>query len=725
MSFSKFILKPGVYKDDTPLEADGYWTDVDKVRFVRGLPETIGGWERASTATLLGITRGAISYTDNSRNPYAAFGTNLRLYAMDIDGNVSDITPWTSRSYGTNISFAATSGSQTVAVLWPSHGLVADQKVQFESPSTSQVGGVTIASTLAVMSVVDTNNFTYAALSAATSTVSQTVAVLYTQYLAPGQADGIAGLGFGTGGYGSGGYGGGSSSLTYYPRTWALDTWGQNLIANPRGGAIYEWAPNVSASELVTNGSFTGSATGWTLGSGWSYGSNNAIAANTVNTLSQSVTLPVAAWCRAVVTATTLTAGVANLTVGGSYIGTTITATGISAHSFFTGTGGAKTFAVTPASTLSATFDDISIQVETYGNAITNAPTQVTCSFVTQERILVACGCPSDISTRFDGAFDAMRIAWTDTQNNQTWTPSGSNLAGSYTLSLGSRIVRGLPGNGYNLILTDKGAVVMKYTGDPSSVYSFTEVGSDCGLIGPNAVVEIGGVFFWMDPTGGCWKFDGSYPTKLASTLSRDMRDNLAWVQQDKIYAAPVVTGAAAEVWWHYPDSRDGNEVSRYIAYAILDSAIVGFPVWFNGRFDRTSWINATVYQFPLAVDTTGTIWFQEKGFSQDGGARSWSATTGYFAGSPDGGHVRILGVQPDVEDQQGGYTITVNAKIRNTSGILARTFGPYNVTASTGKTNIRANGQEFQYAFAGTASPAFWRLGVFRHDIQISGRQR
>src|SRR5690606_35154358 len=32
---------------------------------------------------------------------------------------------------------------------------------------------------------------------------------------------------------------------------------------------------SVLGSELITNGSFTGSATGWTLGTGWAYGTNN------------------------------------------------------------------------------------------------------------------------------------------------------------------------------------------------------------------------------------------------------------------------------------------------------------------------------------------------------------------------------------------------------------------------------------------------------------------
>ena len=72
------------------MEAKGYWVDADKIRFVRGLPETIYGWERASSSTLVGLCRGAFTWADNFRNPFAAFGTHLRLYGMDVDGNVTD-----------------------------------------------------------------------------------------------------------------------------------------------------------------------------------------------------------------------------------------------------------------------------------------------------------------------------------------------------------------------------------------------------------------------------------------------------------------------------------------------------------------------------------------------------------------------------------------------------------------------------------------------------------
>jgi hypothetical protein len=55
MPYQKLAFKPGIYKDDSPLEAEGYWVDADKIRFVRGLPETIYGWGKVSGSTLLGI----------------------------------------------------------------------------------------------------------------------------------------------------------------------------------------------------------------------------------------------------------------------------------------------------------------------------------------------------------------------------------------------------------------------------------------------------------------------------------------------------------------------------------------------------------------------------------------------------------------------------------------------------------------------------------------------
>lgn len=713
MPYSKVPFQAGIYKDDSPLEAKGYWIDADKIRFVRGLPETIYGWERASTSTLLGISRGSLTWADNGRNPYAAFGTNLRAYAMDVDGNVTDITPASSRTDAVSVSLTTTITSAVVTAAWTSHGLSQDQKFTFENSSVSAVGGVTVNGTYVVLSVVDSNTITYTAAQVATSNAGPTACtVRATVYLAPGQSDGLGGLGFGVGGFGSGSFGASSSGYTLYPRTWSFAPWGQNLIGCPRGGAIYEWAPNTSNTELIND---TTLATGWTAGEGWaiSGGTATATATTGIGTLTTTVVAPIGAWCLLQFDMTRA-AGSLSTSCGGTSINSGLTNT--SSHiwgTFFSGGGGSETLTFTPTTTFSGTVANPSLKVLTSFNPILNAPTAATCIFTTAERILAACGC-ADVNNNFDG----MRVRWTDQQNNQTWTAAPANLAGSYTLTNGSRIVRGMPGNRENVILTDKALYAMRYVPDPNVVYSFTEIADGCGLIGPNALCQLAGRFFWMSPAGQFFAYDGSFPQPLQCTLQRDVHDNLAFSQQDKVYAFPVA--ARGEVWWLYPDSRDGTECSRYVIYNVLEQN------WSCGTFNRTSWVDAGIFQYPLAIDTSGQIWFHEKGLTQDGGPRSWSIASAYFDLGDGDTHMRLMGIQPDAASLMGGYAIQVDTRIHSSSGgITSRTFGPYSVTSATGEISARANGQEAKVTFSGNGAPTFWRLGAVRFDLYPTGRKR
>jgi hypothetical protein len=64
-----------------------------------------------------------------------------------------------------------------------------------------------------------------------------------------GNIDGTGGSGYGTGTYGSGLYGEPSPG-SFFPLTWSIDTWGQNIMANPRGQSIFQWT-NATASPAV------------------------------------------------------------------------------------------------------------------------------------------------------------------------------------------------------------------------------------------------------------------------------------------------------------------------------------------------------------------------------------------------------------------------------------------------------------------------------------------
>src|SRR4051812_12224502 len=92
---------PGLNTDDTvfsvhPVQSfsalpPGY-VDMDKARFWRGLPQTIGGWEGFVATPVTGVCRAIQPWEDLTPTLNVAFGThsNLQVY---IGGVLSDITP--------------------------------------------------------------------------------------------------------------------------------------------------------------------------------------------------------------------------------------------------------------------------------------------------------------------------------------------------------------------------------------------------------------------------------------------------------------------------------------------------------------------------------------------------------------------------------------------------------------------------------------------------------
>ena len=50
MPFAKFVFKPGINKEGTNYSNENGWFDADKVRFRKGRPEKIGGWQKHSSS---------------------------------------------------------------------------------------------------------------------------------------------------------------------------------------------------------------------------------------------------------------------------------------------------------------------------------------------------------------------------------------------------------------------------------------------------------------------------------------------------------------------------------------------------------------------------------------------------------------------------------------------------------------------------------------------------
>ena len=57
MPLQKFIFNPGINKEGTDYTAEGGWFDGNLVRFRKGLPEKIGGWQKYIQASYEGTGR--------------------------------------------------------------------------------------------------------------------------------------------------------------------------------------------------------------------------------------------------------------------------------------------------------------------------------------------------------------------------------------------------------------------------------------------------------------------------------------------------------------------------------------------------------------------------------------------------------------------------------------------------------------------------------------------
>jgi hypothetical protein len=147
-------------------------------------------------------------------------------------------------------SFTTTNTSTSVSVALANHGLTAMTN-SFNVPLSTSVGGVTLLGTYTVQTVPNANTFTISAVTVATSsaTASMNGGNAQIEYLLPtGNAADTLLSGYGIGNYGAGNYGeGNATGGTSFARVWALDHFGQDLIASPLGGKIYYWSPPTAA----------------------------------------------------------------------------------------------------------------------------------------------------------------------------------------------------------------------------------------------------------------------------------------------------------------------------------------------------------------------------------------------------------------------------------------------------------------------------------------------
>jgi len=370
------------------------------------------------------------------------------------------------------------------------------------------------------------------------------------------------------------------------------------------------------------------------------------------------------------------------------------------------------------------------------------------------DRHLIFLGTETTIGT--SSTQDDMFIRWSDQESLSDYTPSATNTAGTQRLAQGSKIIGSIRGRDTIYIWTDAAIFIMRFVGQPFT-FSFEHVGTNCGLIGKNACMEVDGTAFWMSENG-FFSYTGQLQS-MPCLVEDHVFDGLNSTPRDLITAG--LNNLFGEVSWYYCSSGS-DVVDRVVTYNYLESVMLKKPIWYTGTLARTSWSDSSIFEKPHACyyttsddtsydvvgNTNGiTIYYEhEIGTDQvDAGGVVTAITAnvlsgdfditqkrsaqGQFLGSPDlrgdGEYImKIRRFLPDFITQTGDTRITLFLRNYPNSSAASSPLGPFTITSSTDKVDTRARARAIALKIENTSASQNWKLGTFRLDIQPDGRR-
>jgi len=275
MPLQKYLFNPGINKEGTDYTAEGGWFDGNLVRFRKGLPEKIGGWVKYLTSSYNGTGRKMLGWVALDGTRLLALGTRTKLYIQE-GADFDDITPI--RATSTNgVVFAATNGSSVITATDDAHGASKGDFVTFSEAVS--LGGVITAAVLnqeyeiATVPSVDTYTFTAKDTSGDTVVANSSdsgnggSAIDGAYQISPGLDTYVDGTGWGANAWGDGTFGSSSAiGSNNQLRLWSMDSFGEDLIACPRGGSIYYWDYTNASTRAIALADLSGANLAPTLG---------------------------------------------------------------------------------------------------------------------------------------------------------------------------------------------------------------------------------------------------------------------------------------------------------------------------------------------------------------------------------------------------------------------------------------------------------------------------
>jgi len=712
----KVKFAPGFNKQVTSTGGESQWVGGDNVRFRYGTPEKIGGWAQLGSVDVTGRNTAIHHFINTAGIKYAALGTNRILYVYS-GGVFYDINPIKSTTTLSS-AFSTTNGSAVVTLTFSSaHNVNAGDILlldNFTSITNSNYNSANFNDKkFQVTSIPTDTTLTITLASNESGSGASTSGGIRVKHYEPvGPAVEVASTGFGLGPWSGFKAGQFTSTLSSSINNSVTSLTMASSSSFPSSGTV------LIDNELITyTGNSGGTLSGLTRGTSGTTAASHSSGA-TVTDASQFF-----AWNAAASGDVITDPGLWTLDNFGNVL----------LASVFNG----KTFSWD---------SNASNATNNRATVVTGAPTASRSMIVSApDRHLVFFGTETTIGTATTQ--DEMFIRFSSQEDINTYTPTATNTAGTQRLSDGSRIVGAIRGRDVTYIWTDTALFIMKFVGPPFT-FSFQQVGTNCGLIGPHAAVEVDGSAYWMSENG-FFRYTGKLES-LPCLVEDHVYDDINLIPKQHINAG--LNNLFGEVMWFYPNSGS-NTVSRMVCYNYIDSSTER-PVWTVGTLARTAWQDSAIFGKPHAseydasgttpttskdhvigcTDGTSTYYEHETGLNQIKEGATTAIAANIESGDFDIGEQGLAGdgefmmkirrVIPDFLSQTGDAVITLNLRDFPNDTQASSSLGPFTVTSGTQKIDTRARARSISLKVSNTSTSQFWRLGTFRIDYQPDGRR-
>jgi len=736
----KLGFLPGFNKQVTSTGAESQWTGGENVRFRYGTPEKIGGWSQLGDSKLTGAVRGLHHMVNKNGIKYSLIGTNRILYVY-TGGVYYDIHPLTN-PLGTAITnaFSTTNGSPTVTLTFSSaHNFQAGDIILFGDASTfstitnSNFGSANFADKkFMVTSVLSANIITITMPSNETGSGATTSGgITYFQYYHVGPAEQVGVFGYGISQWGGTVTNPQTTTLNGALNADSAGTGGTGTTINvasttgfPSSGTNFIQVDN---EEISYTGTTTTSFTGITRNVRGTTNASHSNGATVTNFSSYS------AWGQAASTTDKVAEpGMWSL----DNLGSTAICLIFNGECFQWNS-------------------DLSNAVDTRATIISGAPTASRDMLVsTPDRHLVFFGTETTIGDKTTQ--DEMFIRFSSQEDITDYTPTAENSAGTQRLAAGSRIMGAKLGRNAIYVWSDTSLFTMRFVGTPFT-FAFEQVGTNCGLIGKNAAVEVDGAAYWMSDNG-FFRYTGKLES-MDCLVEDYVYDNLNTTSNQMVYAG--INNLFGEVIWFYPEANS-NVNTQSVTYSYLDSTAKR-PIWFvnaSPLFIRTTWQDSAVFGLPHATqydadtdtsfDVTGNTEGVSYYYEHETGVNQvrLGVTTAIPANITSGDYditqkvvrgaatnlgdlrgdgeniMRVSRIIPDFIAQEGEAIIQLDLRNYSNNAAASSSLGPFTVTTSTDKVDTRARARAIALTISNTAVDTSWKLGTFRLDIHAGGRR-